>query len=110
MFGKLKDAGLSKGAQIAINNQMKEYGKVLRLNLDSQTKSIELEVELKGENAPLKVEIDRYSIEEVGEEYFLTLNGVRTSREWINILASSYLEGKRFEIPAEYAKVIKVIA
>lgn len=110
MFDKLKDAGISKGAQMAINNQIKEYGKVLRLNLDSKAKSIELEVELKGEKAPLSVSVERYNIIEDSGRHFVEINGVNTSREWINIVASSYLEGKHFEIPAEYAKMIKVIA
>ena len=109
MFKKIKDAALSKGVKIAINNYMKEYGEMLKLNLDSEKKSIEMEVMLEGEKEPLTVNVDKYEMTQNGGKYFLKIQGVKTSRAWINTVASSYLEGKTFEIPAEYAKMLKVI-
>ena len=111
MFGmkKMKDAALSKGAKIAINNQIKEYGEMLKLNLDSEKKSIEMEVMLEGEKEPLTVTVEKYAMTQEGEKHFLKIQGVKTSRAWINTVASSYLEGKTFEIPAEYAKMLKVV-
>lgn len=110
MLSKIKDKTLSAGARVAINRQLKEYGKMLKLNLDSQEKSIELEVLLDGEKEPLSVKVDNYRLEEDQGKFFLKIYGVHTSRAWINTVASSYLEGKSFEIPAEYAKMLKVIA
>ena len=109
MFSKMKDAALSKGAQVAINSQIKEYGEMLKLNLDSKSKSIEMEVLLDGEVEPLSVHVKNYEMTQEGDRHFLKVNGVSTSRAWINTIASSYLEGKRFEIPAEYAKMLKVM-
>ena len=104
-----KDVALSQGAKMAINNQIKEYGKMLKLNLDSNNKSIEMEVMLEGEKEPLTVNVQKYEITQEGEKHFLKIQGVKTSRAWINTVASSYLEGKTFEIPAEYAKMLKVV-
>jgi len=109
MFKKMKDAALSKGAKIAINNYMKEYGEMLKLNLDSEKRSIEMEVMLEGEKEPLSVNVDKYEMTQNGGKHFLKIQGVKTSRAWINTVASSYLENKTFEIPAEYAKMLKVI-
>lgn len=109
MFKKMKDAALSKGAQVAINSYIKEYGEMLKLDLDSKNKSIEMEVLLEGEVEPLHVKIARYELTQEGDRHFLKIKGVTTSRAWINTLASSYLEDKRFEIPAEYAKMIKMV-
>lgn len=109
MIKKMKDAVLSKAAKIAINYQIKEYGKMLKLNLDSKQKSIEMEVMLDGEHEPLSVHVKNYEMTEEDGRYLLKVYGVTTSRTWINTIASSYLEGKSFEIPAEYAKMIKVI-
>ena len=109
LFTKIKDKTLSAGAKLAINAQLKEYGKMLKLNLNSQEKSIELEVLLDGEKEPLTVKIDNYILEEDQGKFFLKIYGVKTSRAWINTIASSYLEGKSFEIPAEHAKMLKVI-
>jgi len=105
----MKDAALSKGAKIAINSQIKEYGQMLKLNLDSTRKSIEMEVMLDGEHEPLKVHIRNYELTQENGKHLLKVHGVTTSRAWINTVASSYLEGKAFEIPAEYAKMLKVI-
>ncbi len=109
MFKKMKDATLSKAAKIAINNQIKEYGKMLKLNLDSTQKSIEIEVMLDGEHEPLKVHVQNYELTQESGKHLLKVHGVTTSRAWINTVASSYLEGKAFEIPSEYAKMLKVI-
>ena len=109
MLKKMKDAALSKGAKMAINNQIKEYGKMLKLNLNSEQKSIEIEVLLEGEHEPLKVHVRNYEMTEEHGKHFLKVHGVTTSRAWINTMVSSYLEGKTFEIPSEYAKMLKVV-
>ena len=107
---KMKDATLSKGVQIAINSQIKEYGKVLKLNLDAKNKSIEVEVMLDGEYETLHISVNKYEMVEENGKHMIKIHDVSTSRAWINIAANSYLEGKAFEIPAEYAKILKIIA
>ncbi|AKF25142.1 hypothetical protein YH65_06855 [Sulfurovum lithotrophicum] len=109
MLKKVKDAALSKGAKIAINAYIKEYGKMLKLNLDSKNKSITLEVLLEGEKEPLAVDVRRYELTEENGRHLLKIYGIHTSRAWINTVGASYLEGKAFEIPEEYAKMLKVI-
>jgi len=109
MFKKMKDAALSKGAKVAINSYIKEYGKMLKLNLDSKSKKIELEVLLEGEKEPLSVNVEHYELTEENGKHLLKVYGIQTSRAWINTIAGSYLEGKSFEIPEEYAKMLKVI-
>ena len=106
---KTKDTALSKGAQLAINTYIKEYGEMLKFNLDSKIKSIDMEVMLEGEKEPLSIYIERYEITETNGEYKMRVYGISTSREWINTVASTYLEGKAFDIPAEYAKLLKVV-
>jgi hypothetical protein len=109
MIRKLKDSALSKGTKTAINTQIKEFGRMLKFDLDSKTKSITLEVMLEGEKEPLEVEVSRYELEEENGKYLLKLYGVKTSRAWINTLVARYLEGRKFDIPAEYAKLLKVV-
>jgi len=109
MIKKMKDTALSKGAKIAINYRIKGYGKMLKLNLDSKRKSIEMEVMLDGEHEPLSVHVRNYEMTEEDGKYLLKVYGVSTSRAWIDTIASSYLEGKSFEIPAEYAKMLKIV-
>ncbi len=42
----MKDATLSKAVKIAINHKLKEYGKMIKFNLDSDNKTIDLELML----------------------------------------------------------------
>ncbi len=109
MLKKIKDSALSKGAKIAINNYIKEYGKMLKLNLDSKQKSIELEVMLDGENEPLHVKVNHYKLSQENGCYYLVAEDIVTSRAWINTVATQYLHGQKFEIPKEYAKLLKVV-
>jgi len=104
-----KDAVLSMGTRMAINHQINEYGEMLKLNLDSKNKNIEIEVMFEGEKEPLKVYIQKYAIMQEEEKHFVQIKSIQTSRTWLNTIASSYLEGKNIEIPSRYAKILKVL-
>ena len=109
MFGAMKDKALSKGAKMAINSQMEDYGKVQSLYLNSKTKSIDMEIMLNGEIESLKVHIANYELTETSGRLQLRVNGVTTSRVWINALSPVHIEGKYFDIPDEYGKILKTM-
>ena len=111
MFGKIKDVTTSKTAKVAANIYMKNkgYGKMLKLNLDSNNKSMELEVMLNGEKEPLSVKVDRYEVIEESGKHLLKVYGVQTSRAWLNVLVLSFLEGKSFEVLEEHVGKLKMI-
>jgi len=109
MIRKLKDNALSKGAKAACNTLMSKYGKVLKLNVDSHAKSLTAEVMLEGEKEPLFIEVERYELFREEGRDLLKLYGIRTSRAWVNTLATNYVEGRSFEIPPEYAKIVKIL-
>ena len=109
MLKKMKDVALSHGAKMAINTQIEAYGKVQKLNLDSKNKSINMEVMLEGEIEALSVHVDNYELIETDGLSQLKVRGVTTSRTWINTVASAHLEGKSFDIPDEYAKMLKAV-
>jgi len=113
MLGKLfagaKDKSLSVAVQTAINYKIKEFGEMLKFNLDSKTKTIELELMLDGEKEPLHVKINNYELREDGDKYYLVANDIITSRAWMNTVASQYLSGQKLEIPAEYAHMLKLV-
>jgi hypothetical protein len=110
MFSKMKDKALSKGLVMAVNHQIKEFGEMLKFNLDSKSKTIELEIMLEGEKESLHVKVNSYKLTEENRKHYLVANDIVTSRAWINSVASQYLSGQKFEIPAEYAKMLKLVA
>jgi len=116
MFGSLKsfliegkDKTLSVAVKTAINYRIQELGEMLKFNLDSNTKTIELEIMLDGEKEPLEIKVNHYEISEENGKYFLVAKDISTSRKWINVVASQYLSGQKFEIPAEFASMLKLI-
>jgi len=116
MFGSMynslhagKDTVLSVWTRMAINYLINEYGEMLKLNLDSKNKNIEIEVMFEGEKEPLKVYIQKYAIMQEEKKHFVQIKSIQTSRTWLNTIASFYLEGKNIEIPSVYAKILKVL-
>jgi hypothetical protein len=109
MFAKIKDKTVSTAINMALNNYIKDYGEMLKFNLDSKHKSISMELMLEGEKESLTVNIDKYDLIKKENKYFLKIYTLNTSRKWINTIASTYLEGKEFEIPSNYAKMLEVI-
>ncbi len=109
MLNKLKDAALSKAFRALVNAKIGEYGEMVKLTVDSKRKRIEAEVMLEGEQAPIDVTVQRYELFEKAGKYFLSVEGVRTSRAWIDTLAASFLEGRTFEIPPAYARMLKSV-
>ncbi len=109
MLGWMKDKALSKGVIVAINKQIEPYGEVLALSLDTKKKSISMEVMLKGEHDVLKMEVQQYSLIERDGKHLLQVTGLTTSREWVNTLAKTYLEGREFEVPNEYAEMLAIM-
>jgi hypothetical protein len=106
MLQAMKDKALSKGAKIAINQQIHEYGVITKLNLNSKFKSIGLEALLNGESESIKVQVEHY---EITEDNHLRVSGVTTSKSWLNTLISNNFEGKEFKVPTEYAQMLKAI-
>ncbi len=107
MLKSFKDRIVSKGARAAVNRYMAPYGRVTELVLDSRRKRIELTVMLKGEREDLHVTVGRYELTQENGRHTLTLHDVVTSREWIDTLAENVLAGRSFDIPPEYAKLLK---
>jgi len=104
-----KDAALSHASKPLINQYIKEYGRMLKFNLDSTKKTIELSVLLEGEQEPIDIRIDRYALHEEQGRHFITLEGIHTSRAWIDTVAAEMLNGKTFEVPSRYAKLIQMM-
>jgi len=109
LLNKGKDIALSRTIKIVINKVIAKYGNIIKLQLDSQEKEMNLEVFLKGEEDILQVKINKYYIKNENHKNFLILKEVKTSREWLNLLIEDYLSSQKFEIPSEYTKIVKAI-
>ena len=107
IFSSTKDRLVETGAMAYLNSKLlAPYGKATSLRLDSTAKRITIEVELKGEASPLEVEVLDYEITEDKGRFFAKAKKIRTSREWLTILANDKLCDKRFEVPAQVGSLL----
>lgn len=106
---KSKDKILSVSLEKTFDLMIKEYGSMLKFKLNSELKTIEFEILLKGEIESLKGIINNYELFTENDKYFIRVKEIKTSREWINIIAEQYIKDKKFEIPKQYAKMLKII-
>ena len=72
------------------------------INIDSQKRSLDMELDLKGEAAPLQINIKNYRLIDESGETYIELSDITTSREWINALLRDYpdLEKRHYKVPA----------
>ena len=106
----VKDWLVEKTAPRILNQRfLKHYGEITELKIDSTNKSLQLELELKGDPQKLWIYVHRYELmEQKGEMQFL-VKDISVSREWISALAQEFLLNKPFPIPPEIARLIPMI-
>ncbi|HHY84222.1 MAG TPA: hypothetical protein GYA07_01615 [Verrucomicrobia bacterium] len=97
----MKDRMTEQVALAYLNgNLLAPYGRATRLEIHSADRRLRIEVELRGETAPLEVEIGGYDISCEGERYFIGVKEVRTSREWLTAMARDQFGKGPLEVPA----------
>lgn len=102
---------LVEKAGIAMLNQavLKPYGTLTKLKLDTTARTIDAEIELKGETQPVRIEVREYELrQEDGRSYFVIKN-IETSREWLTTLARDFAVDKPFELPDSVKKFLPMI-
>jgi len=107
IFQKTKDRLIEKTAPSVLNETvMRDYGEITSLEIDSADKTLHVEVLLKGEKEPLRVEILQYEIlEQDGRPSFIARK-VSTSREWITTLAERQLIGRPIPLPQQLSGLL----
>jgi len=93
----------------AINPFIKQYGQIISIKIDSTNKAMSLEVMLKGELQPLKIELYEYKFIEDVSGFYLEVKRIGANRYWVNSLVEIYLTKKRFSLPREFSKPIKAL-
>src|SRR4051812_38016882 len=101
LFSSARDRLVERVALPYLNHTLlAPYGRATRLEINSTARTLQVEVALKGETAPIQIEVFDYDLSKDGERYFAMVKRVQTSREWLTILANDQLRNGRFEVPA----------
>ena len=103
----------SASTRFAINKEIGEFGKMLDLKFDNKNKSITLVVDLKGEDKPLEVNIEKYEIisNSIDDKKDITseikIISASADKEWINAIIKNFVIGKIFLVPTKYLSLIE---
>jgi len=85
---------------------LQPYGRITNFKLNSESRELDLTVELNGEVESLRVHIQEYELIIEGDKTFLIIHRVVTSRAWLTTLARDLAVGRRLELPENIAKQI----
>jgi len=77
------------------------------LKIDDRAKTIDVMVQLKGEEVPIHVHVASYTLD--AEANTMTVGEVHVSREWMNVLANELVKGKALPLPAGAGKWAKLV-
>ena len=102
---------LVEKAGMAVLNQavLKPYGSITKLKLDTTARTIEAELELKGETERLRLHVQEYELRQEGARAFVVIKSIDTSREWLTALARDFAVDKPFELPDSVKKFLPII-
>ena len=93
-----------------IDSQIKEYGKVYNLVVDSSAKRIIIKGRLKGEDFTTQLTINEYSVVKNNGETYLTFEKLETEREWLEVFLNNHIDmlfsEKKIKFPNKFLKVI----
>ena len=90
----IKNFAASAARQTLNSTWLQPYGTLTELDIDSAKRTLAFTLELKGESEPIQIRIKHYELIERGDETYLELGEIETSREWVNTLLRDHLTEK----------------
>lgn len=102
----MKDGALAMSLKAYINDRFRQYGEVLECVVDTKGGKLTLRAKLKGEKEVVTATIERYEIEAEGAERYIVLKSFSSSREWLTMLLTQFLAGKRCKLPATMSRLL----
>ena len=94
-----KDTTNSKVFKAVINQVIKSYGTVVAFKIDSKDGSFLIELMLKGESLPIRIEINKYEFIKHEDHTSVIIYSLTANREWMQTVMDFALLNKEFKLP-----------
>jgi len=93
-----------------VDSQIRDYGTVLNLIVDSPAKKIIIKGKLKGEDFITQLTIHNYFVSKKNGDTYLEFEKLETEREWLGLFLNRHINlifpDKRIKFPNKFLKVI----
>ncbi len=109
LFDLTKGSAVSLAGKQFLSSYLQKYGKMLNFSVHPETKKIYAEILLKGEDTPIKLNLDGYEIGGPADRPTLLVAKVGASREWLEVVLKEFVEGKPIELPPKAAPLLKLL-
>ncbi len=86
-------------------NYIERYGGLMELHIDPEKKTISVTLLPKGETQAIEITA-KYTLRDGDDGFSVTISSVKTSREWLTLLAQDYLVPYTFDDIPRIAKAI----
>ena len=102
-LSSLKQQGVQLSLKAIINRRIKKVGTMTRIEIDPRNKTVNMELDLKGETAPIVIKSAEYALTKTDEGTFIEFKELSASREWLTVVLNEYVAGRPLPIPSAAA-------
>ena len=102
----VKDGALGLALKAYVNDKLGAYGEITDCSVDTDSNKLTAKAILKGERESVTATIERYEIENEGEDYYIVLKKFSSSRAWLTLLLNKLWADKRFKLPGAVSKLL----
>ena len=107
-----KDRMVSARLKQIVNEELKPFGEILELRVNTLEQCAACRVRLNGETEVLELELSHFKLIKTGNLRSIEIEGqdIQTSREWLTALLHAKLGRKRVPLPAQFGWLIEFLS
>jgi hypothetical protein len=93
LFGMLPRRAQIEKVRVEINHGLlKKYGRMTKLEVDKESKTINADLDLKGEKEGIRITVSNYRLIQEGKNPVLEFGVIGASREWLDVLLKTLVK------------------
>ena len=107
-----KDRMVSARLKQIVNEELKPFGEILELRVNTLEQCAACSVRLNGETEVLELELSHFKLTKTGNLRSIEIKGqdIETSREWLTALLHDKLGRKTVPLPAQFGWLIEFLS
>lgn len=104
-----KDIANSTIIKNGLNVFLKRYGEIKEFSIDTKSRTVTLDIFLKGESSDVVVNIESYDFLKIDDRYYLKIYKINANRYWIDSILNVFAKEQEFLVPGELVLPLKIL-